>query len=109
MKKKIKVIENEITRIKAELTGIREMRPGSLSKQKRRRGGRYYQLTYRCNGKGHTEYIRPDLVPLVERELEAHRRFRVLIEKWTSLAIELCKLEMEKFKAAENDNIPNGE
>ena len=109
MNTKITAIETEIARIKAELTEIREMRPGSLTKQKRRRGNRYYQLTYRCHGKGHTEYIRPELVPRVQRELQAHRRFRELVDRWISLAIELCKLEMEKFKATEKDNSPKGE
>jgi hypothetical protein len=109
MNARIKAIEDEIVRIKAELAKIREMRPGSLSTQKRRRGGRYYQLSYRHNGRGHTEYIRPELVPLVQRELQSHRRFRELVERWTSLAIELCKIEMEKFKTIGKDNGPKGE
>ena len=96
MDTRIKAIEEEIGRIKKQLLATGEMRPGSLSKQKRRRGGLYHQLSYRHNGRGHTKYIRQQSVPTVRRQLDAYRRFRELIHRWTSLMIELCNLKMRR-------------
>ena len=41
----IKAIKEEIVEIKKQLLAIGEMRPGSLSKQKRSRGNLYHQLS----------------------------------------------------------------
>jgi len=44
------------------------------------------------DGKGHTEYVRPDHVAQVERELLNYRRFRELIRECIGQEIELSKL-----------------
>ncbi len=100
---KIKAIEEEIAEIKHQLSAVGEMRPGSLSKQKRSRGALYDQLSYWHNGKGHTEYVRKELVPTVRQQLDAYRRYLELNRRWISLAIELCKLKagQEKGNKAE--------
>jgi len=94
----IKVIEEEITQVKQHLFDIGEMRPGSLSKQKRSRGTMYHQLSYMHNGKGHTEYVRKELVPTVRKQLDMYRTYVELNRRWKSLAIELCKLKAEWAK-----------
>ena len=50
-------------------TGLGRIHPGSLSAQKRTRGGKYRQLRYSYLGKGHTRYVRPEKVPALEKEL----------------------------------------
>ena len=90
-------IETEIAKIKKALLELGHMHPGSLSQQKRSRGGSsrggiYHQLSYSHAGKGHTKYVRPEDVPEVTQEIENYRRFRELTGKWVELAIELAKL-----------------
>ncbi len=92
MSRRQTTIEAEITRIKKALKELGRMHPGSLSKQKRSRGGEYYQLSYSHNGRGHTMYVRAEDVADVTRELENYRKFRTLTRKWIGLEIRLAKL-----------------
>ena len=78
------------------LAGLGRMHPGSLSAQKRARGGEYLQLSYSYLGKGHTRYVRPQEVAALERELETYRRFRELATRWVQLEIELSRLTCEE-------------
>ena len=94
-KRQIK-IEAEITRIKKALRELGRMHPGSLSKQKRSRGGEYYQLSYSHGGKGHTMYVRAEDVADVTRELENYQKFRDLTRRWIKLEIELAKFRRSK-------------
>ena len=89
-------LEAEIATIKLSLAGLGRMHPGSLSAQKRARGGEYQQLSYSYLGKGHTRYVRPQDVPALERELENHRRFRELVSRWLQLEIEISRLNCEE-------------
>jgi hypothetical protein len=89
-------LEEEIATIKLSLAGLGRMHPGSLSAQKRARGGEYQQLSYSYLGKGHTRYVRPQEVPALERELENHRRFQKLVSRWLHLEIELSRLNCEE-------------
>ena len=85
-------IERRIEAIKKALAELGDMRPGSLSTQTRSWGGQYAQLSYTHLGKGHTEYVPPERVKDVKRQLAAYRRFKDLTQEWVTLAIELCKL-----------------
>jgi hypothetical protein len=89
-------LEAEIAAIKVRLAKLGRLHPGSLSAQKRARGGEYHQLSYSYLGKGHTRYVRPDEVPALERELENYRRFRELASQWLQLEIELSRLRCEE-------------
>ncbi len=91
MSRRQTTIEAEIARTKKALSELGRMHPGSMSKQKRSRGGEYYQLSYSHRGKGHTMYVRPEDVFDVTRELENYRTFRSLTKKWIELEIKLAK------------------
>ncbi|GFP25819.1 DUF6788 family protein [Candidatus Hakubella thermalkaliphila] len=95
-------IEAKIARVKRDLMELGWIHPGSLSKQKRSRGGEYHQLSYRHGGKGHTKYVRPEDVPEVMQELENYRRFRELTRKWVELEIESAKLRRDGGKSKRN-------
>jgi hypothetical protein len=59
MNKRLAQIERRIEKIKKELTGIGEMRPGSLTRQYKdpeNQSGPYYQLSYTLDMKSRTEY-----------------------------------------------------
>jgi hypothetical protein len=89
-------LEAEIAAIKVSLAKLGRLHPGSLSAQKRARGGEYHQLSYSYLGKGHTKYVRPDEVPALEQELANYRRFRELASRWLQLEIELSRLTCEE-------------
>ena len=86
-------IERRIEKIKKALANLGEMRPGSLTNQTRSWGGHYAQLSYTHLGKGHTEYIPPERVKEVKKQIENYHKFKDLTKEWVSLAIELCKLK----------------
>jgi hypothetical protein len=92
-------IEKRIARIKAELTAIDDMRPGSLTCQykdpENRRGPRY-QLSYTRDMKGKTEYVPRDDVRELRRQIDNYRRFKALTIEWVDLSIEQSRLKMKR-------------
>jgi len=95
MEKKLTRLKERIEEIKAKLADVGEMRPGSLTLQKRGVAGAYYQLSYTHRGKGRTEYIRPEFAPEIKRQIANYRRFKKLIEEWMNLEIERSRMKME--------------
>jgi hypothetical protein len=92
-------IERRIEQIKKALARMGAMRPGSLSTQTRSWGGQYTQLSYTHLGKGRTEYVPPERLKEVKRQIDNYRKFKELTQEWVTLAIELCKL-----KATQDEN-----
>ena len=92
-------MEAEIAYVKKNLMEIGHMHPGSLSKQKRSRGGTYHHLSYSQGGKGHTKYVRPADVPEVVQDIENYRRFRELTRKWVEIEIELATVRRDGGKS----------
>jgi hypothetical protein len=98
---KIQEIEKRITKIKVELAKIGDMRPGSLTKQyrdKEKRNGKYYQLSYTHEMKSHTNYVRQECVDKVRQQIKNYKRFKELTIEWVALGIEHSKLSMKKEK-----------
>lgn len=93
---KAKRIERRIEKIKEALAELGDMRPGSISVQTRAWGGKYHQLSYTHQGKGRTEYVPPERVREVKRQLATYRKFKELTNEWVGLAIELCKIRKVK-------------
>ena len=92
MKTSQQAVQEEIDRIKREIVSLGHIHPGSLSMQKRSRGGEYWHLSYSHSGKGHTEYIRKSDLSVARKELNNHKRFRELISEWIGLEIELSRI-----------------
>jgi hypothetical protein len=110
-----KRIDAQIEKVKADLLKIGEMRPGSLSRQysacqkpgckcvdpvKPQKHGPFYQLSYTHRGKSTTQFVRPQFVPEVRKQLAAYKKFRALTDKWIALALDRSKLNMESARAA---------
>ena len=108
-------LEKRIMKLKAELSEIGEMQPGSLSQQysacqkagckcvdpvKPKKHGPFYQLSYSHRGKSTTQFIRPQFVVQVRRQLAAYKRFKSLTEEWVAIALELSKARMEEARSA---------
>jgi hypothetical protein len=105
----VEKLEARIERVKAQLLKVGLMRPGSLSKQysacqkpgckcvapvNPQKHGPYYQLSYVHRGKSTTQFVRPQFVPEVRRQLAAYKKFKALTERWLALSLELSKLKM---------------
>jgi hypothetical protein len=96
MSKKQIQIDDRIEKIKRELLSLEEMRPGSISAQRRSRGGVYLQLVYAYKGKPMSEYVRPENKERVDRQLATYKKFKELTREWVGLSIERAKLVKEK-------------
>lgn len=115
----IKILEKRIKKVKAELQTIGDMRPGSLSKQynvcgnpkcqckdpkEPKKHGPYYQLSYVHKSKSTSQFIKPEFVDEVKRQLADYKRFKKLTELWVTLSLELTK---EKLKIARDTSNTN--
>jgi hypothetical protein len=101
MHKKLAQIQQKIDRIKEELQGIDEMRPGSLTRQYQKPAkklGGYFQLSYTYQMRSRTEYVRPEFVDEVKQQIQTFKRFKKLVQTWTDLAIAHAKLKMKIAK-----------
>lgn len=97
--KRLQQLEKRISKIKAELATIEEMRPGSLSRQYKdpeHQTGAYYQLSYTREMKSRTEYVARESVRDVRRQIAHYKRFKALTAQWITLSIELCRLKMKR-------------
>ena len=102
-KKHLHEIQKRIDRIKAELTAIDDLRPGSLTRQYKdpeSQSGPYYQLSYTRDMKSRTEYIARDSVREVRRQIANYRRFKALSTEWVNLSIEHSRLKMKLARGA---------
>lgn len=91
-------IEKKIEEIKQELTGIGEMRPGSLTKQYRNaeeKKWEFYQLSYTHKMKSKTNYVRAHHVAELKEQIKTYKRFKKLVETWIDLSIEHSKVKMD--------------
>lgn len=99
MNKSLTGIKKRIEKIKAELTAIDTMRPGSLTRQykdpKNHRGA-YYQLSYTREMKSRTEYVPRPCLPEVRREIRHYKRFKVLTAEWVDLSIEQSRWKIKE-------------
>ena len=94
-------IERRIEEIKSLLSGIGEMRPGSLTQQfkdRENQTGSYYQLSYTLNNKSRTDYVSNDALEDVRQQVANYKHFKELCAEWVELGIEHSKLKA-KLKA----------
>jgi hypothetical protein len=104
-------LQQRISRLKAQLGEMGQMRPGSLSRQYNvcgksgcrckdrknpRRHGPYYQLNYVYGGKKTSEFVRPQNLKQVRTQLANYKRFRRLTDQWVGSALKLARLQLEK-------------
>ena len=87
--------ETKIRTLVASLAQIGAMRPGTLSVQYRNPSERktpFHQISYTRKGKSRSEYVRPDNLPAVRRELAAYKTFRRVVEQIIDLSLEASRL-----------------
>jgi len=94
-------MNQRIERIKQELLKLGPMRPGFISRQYRKPKEKerpFYQISYTHQMRSHTEYVRPENLEALRREVATFKRFRKLIDQWVDLALRTSQLRVRKDK-----------
>jgi len=110
MSARIRALQRQIERIKAELMRLEELRSGSLSEQFNvcgtpgcrckqsppRKHGPYYQLSYTRRGRSGSRFVKRHQVAAVKRHLRNYARMRELMDRWIEAATELSDLRLQE-------------
>ncbi len=91
MRKSLK-LKRKITKLKEELFNIGDMRPGSLTRQVRKWGKEYWQISYTHRGRGRTGYVSDKNHEKIKVEIENYKRFKELSKELIDLYIEYAKI-----------------
>jgi hypothetical protein len=94
-------IEKRVEKIKQELQSIQQMRPGCLTCQYRNpkeKAGPFYQLSYTHKMRSRTEYVRPEYVEQLRKQISEYKRFKELVEEWIELGIQHSKMQIDRAK-----------
>ena len=103
-------IERQIEKLKRDLAGLGQLRPGSLSKQYTvcgspgcrciatppQKHGPYYQLSFTRKGKSSTKFVRKEDLPAIRKQLKNYERMKLLVDQWIDLATELSNLQIKQ-------------
>ncbi len=91
--------EKKIRALCAEIEMLGAMRPGTLSVQYRNPKERktpFNQLSYTDRGKSRSEYVRAESLAAIRSEVDAYKKFRLLIEDITELSLEASRLRHKR-------------
>ncbi len=91
--------ERKIASLITALAQLGAMRPGTLTVQYRNPGERkrpFHQISYTHKGRGRSEYVRPESLPAVRREIAAYKKFRCLVEGIIDLSLEASRLRHKR-------------
>jgi hypothetical protein len=108
METRIRALELQIERVKRELAGLGDLRPGSLSEQYNvcgnpscrckadppKKHGPYYQLSFTRKGRSGTKFVKKPQLSEVKKQLKNFARLRNLVDRWIELSTELCQLRL---------------
>jgi hypothetical protein len=103
-------IERRIEKLKRDLAGLGQLRPGSLSKQYTvcghpgcrcvaeppQKHGPYYQLSFTRKGRSSSKFVRKEDLPAIRKQLGNYERMKVLVDQWIDLATELSNLQIKQ-------------
>ena len=87
--------EKTIHDLLAGLATLGAMRPGTLTVKYRNPAEKktpFHQLSYTRKGRSRSEYVRPENLAAIRREVENYRKFRTLVEEVTELSLEVSRL-----------------
>jgi hypothetical protein len=95
-------LERTEKRTQALLAGMAKlgaMRPGTLTVQYRNPAEKktpFHQLSYTHKGRSRSEYVRPESLAAVRREVETYKRFKALIVAVTELSLKASRLRHKR-------------
>ena len=93
--KTLVTIEKSIRLLKRRLAEVGDMRPGTLGVQYRnpvQKKTPFTQISYTRKGRSRSEYVRPENVETIRREIDAYRYFKSLLGHLLDLSIEASRL-----------------
>lgn len=96
----LKKKEQKIATLVAALADLDHMRPGTLSVQyrnPRERKTPFHQISYTRKGKGRSEYVRPESLHAIKKEVETHKKFRLMVEQIVDLSLEASRLRHQRM------------
>lgn len=113
-------LQKRIEEIKAEITALGPLRPGTLSRQynvcgtpgcrckedPEQRHGPYHQLSYTWRGRSRSEFVREPEIARVQEQVQNYARLRALVDQWVEAAIELARLERQKMRSPQGNSRP---
>jgi len=91
--------EKEIAALLARMARLGAMRPGTLTVQYRNPAEKktpFHQLSYTHKGRSRSEYVRPENLAAVKREVETYKRFKALVEALTERSLEASRLRHKR-------------
>ena len=91
--------EKKVRTLCAQIAKLGAMRPGTLTVQYRNPKEKktpFHQLSYTHKGRSRSEYVRPDNLAAVKREVETYKKFRLLVEEVTELSLEASQLRYKR-------------
>ena len=91
----VSTVEKAIRMLKQRLVSLGDMRPGTLSVQYRNPAERkipFNQISYTYKGRSRSEYVRPENLDAVRREIEAYKRFKCILSRLIDLSIQASRI-----------------
>ena len=91
--------EKKIRALLARVAKLGAMRPGTLTVQYRNpveKKTPFHQLSYTHKGRSRSEYVRPENLAAVKREVETYKKFKTIIETVTELALDASRLRHKR-------------
>src|SRR5436305_10216484 len=96
-------LDRQIRQIQQALAALGPMRPGTLTRQYRQpqgQRGAYYQLSYTFQMRSRSEYVRPEELKELRRELAQYKRYKRLTSRWVTLALRRSPLRLRQARTA---------
>jgi hypothetical protein len=91
--------EKRIQGLIASMAKLGAMRPGTLTVQYRNPAEKktpFHQLSYTHKGRSRSEYVRPESLAAVRKEVKTYKKFKALVEVVTELSLEASKLRHKR-------------
>ena len=91
--------EKKIISLLAAMAKLGAMRPGTLTVQYRNPAEKltpFNQLSYTHGGRSRSEYVRPESLSAVRREVETYKKFRALVEEVVELSLEASRMRHKR-------------
>ena len=108
------LLQQRIDKIKQQIAGLGDLRPGALSQQYNVCGspccrckatppvkhGPYYQISVKRHGKSTSQFVREQDLAEVQTQLDNYRRLRELVDEWITLSSEISSLRVQELRQA---------
>jgi len=91
--------EKKVRDLLAGMAKLGAMRPGTLTVQYRNPAEKktpFHQLSYTHKGRSRSEYVRPENLAAVTGEVEAYKKFKLLVEEVTEQSLEASRLRHKR-------------